>query len=178
MKTYWTFGLMVLLLMGCKSTLVSEQQAEQNRQQIAAQRYEVVLEWASPSSTRELNALSNANLLGIDNRSGRIDLSGSENYIRVFGDSVSVYLPYQGTRYAGVTPNNTNGTIKFEGVPINYALDYNEAKQRSTVSFGMRDRGERLDVAITIQANNSADVYVSSSQRNSIKYDGYISDLQ
>jgi hypothetical protein len=136
------------------------------------------MEWATPLATNAMNQISNANLLPMESRSGRINLMGSSSYIRTRGDSLLVYLPYYGTQQISLPPGNTNGAIQFEGVPLRYETRYNDKKDLSDISFRMKDDTEQYDVFIKVYGNKKASVYINSTHRNSIRYTGELNALK
>jgi hypothetical protein len=154
--------------------VVSEAEARQTRDLIENRNYELTMTWATPLATNAMNQISNANMLPMDSRTGRINLQGTSSYIRTKGDSLEVYLPYFGTRQLSITPGDTSGTIQFEGLPERYEAVYNEKKQFTDISFRMKDRTEQYDVNIRVFGNRSANVSVNSTHRNSIRYTGIL----
>jgi hypothetical protein len=167
------------MLTACKSadTGVTEAEAQQTRDLIEGANYEITMDWALPLATNAMTQISNANLLPMDSRSGRINLMGTSSYIRSQGDILEVYLPYFGTRQLTITPGDTNGAIQFEGVPERYEAVYNEKKQLTAISFRMKDKNEQFDVNIKVFGNKNANVYVNSTHRNSIRYTGSLAAL-
>ncbi|MBT8183741.1 MAG: DUF4251 domain-containing protein [Eudoraea sp.] len=180
MKTIVYLGIVMLLLTACKSAdpAISEFESQQTRELIDSRNYELTMTWATPLATNAMTQLSNANLLPMDSRSGRINLMGSSSYIRTKGDSLQVYLPYYGTSQISRAPGDTNGAIQFEGMPERYEVEYNDKKQHTDISFRMKDRTEQYDVFITVYGNKNANIYVNSTHRNSIRYTGELKALR
>tara|TARA_R110002072_G_scaffold118631_1_gene250801 strand:- start:229231 stop:229782 length:552 start_codon:yes stop_codon:yes gene_type:complete len=181
MKIILSFGIVLLLFTACKSsenTATSAAEALQTKQLVENGDFEINVEWANPMATNELNQLSNSGLLGVGNSAGRINLIGTANYMRLKNDSLSVYLPYFGTRQTGVRFGNNSGAIEFDGIPDEYELQYDEGKQRTELRFKMKEDTESYNVFITVYANRNVYVSVNSSQRNSISYEGVISRLE
>ena len=170
-----SIGLGLLLLVSCKSldsnTLVS---AQKMSALVESGSYEVTLDFANPMASTELNTLR---LLSPDNTGNRMDISGNVNHIKYSEDSLDVRLSYYGTRFSGVTDISGGGGIVFKGKPENYKTSFNEKKQRTTISFGIRERAESYDVIIEVYPSSKAFLSINSSQRSSITYDGSISEL-
>ena len=179
MRTY-IFMAVLIVLVGCKSadTGVSEFETQQTKTLIESNNYELTMTWATPMANNAMNQISNANLLPLDSRTGRINLQGSSSYIRTKGDSVQVYLPYFGTRQLSITPGDTNGAIQFEGLPERYEVEYNDKKRLTDIYIRVKDRTEQYDVNIKVFGNRNANVYVNSTHRTSIRYTGKLSTLQ
>ena len=180
MKSTKFLVILLVLLTACSSAdkAISTEEAMQTKDFVENNDYEVQLQWARPLATSELSQLAAANLLPMDSRSGQINLRGTQNFIRKHGDSLSVYLPYFGTRQVTINPADTNGAIEFDGVPEDYRVSYNEKRQRSVINFSMDDGNENFNVAITVWANKRAQVNVNSSFRNSIFYTGNMKALK
>ncbi len=170
----------LILLTACSSAekAVTTEQAMQTRAFVENQDFEVQLQWARPMASNEMAQLAANNLLPIDSRAGQINIRGTQNFIRKYGDSLSVYLPYFGTRQMTVNMADNNGAIQFDGLPENYKVSYNEKRQKSVINFSMDDGTETYNVAISIFANKRTQVNVNSSFRNSIFYTGQVKALK
>lgn len=179
MKTYIQLVVLMLFVAACKSTdpAVSDATANSTRNLIADGNYRMSFYWASPRVTNEFTQLSAANLLPIDSRSGRINLTGTENYIRVKGDSVQLYLPYFGTRQLSMNPAETSGSILYEGLLEDYTVDYDETKRRSSIRFSVKEDSEKFDISIQVAGNTNVTANVYSTHRTSISYTGEIAPI-
>ncbi|RMA64300.1 DUF4251 domain-containing protein [Ulvibacter antarcticus] len=180
MKAILKLSVVLLILVGCKGSdgVVNSVEAQQTQAMLDAGNFEIDLKTANPLASNELNQLQNSGLLGVGNSAGRINLIGITSYLQFKGDNLKVYLPYYGTRRMGVTMGRDNGAIEFDGVPTDYKSTYNEQKGRTQIDFSMREGSENYDVIITIYPNRNAFVNINSSQRNSISYDGVVSELK
>jgi len=180
MKNLIVLGLLLLFLGGCKSmdSAAKVEKALETKNLVENSDFEISFTWANPLFTNEIAQLSNANLLPLESRSGRINLLGSANYIKKRGDSLEIYLPYYGTRQIGVQMGSNNGAIEFTGIPTDYELAYNEKKRHSEISFKMKEDTERYRVYITVDAEQNVSVNLNSTQRTSIKYTGKVSALK
>jgi hypothetical protein len=149
--------------------------AQQTTDLLASRNFEITVNWANPLFSNDIIALG---LLPPGSTGGRIDLTSSSNYMRFKGDSLEVSLSYYGTRHAGVTTNSNRGGIEFEGIPKNYRTSFDEKKQRTRISFDMKEDSEHYDVSIEIFPSKRAYVGINSSQRSSINYDGVVAALK
>jgi hypothetical protein len=128
---------------------------------------------AYPMGTQAFNAIANSGILPPGSTSGAIQLIGIPNFIKVYGDSVSGYLPFYGERqFGGGLTSNTG--IEFKGIPNKYDQTYNETKERYDIAFEISDKMERYQVNISLFPNRSANVSVNSNQKNSIRYIGTV----
>lgn len=170
--------IVLLLLVACKSTdpAAALAEAENTRELVDQGDFEIVMQWARPLASSEMAQLARNNLLPIDSRAGQINLVGTQNFIRKYGDSLSIYLPYFGTRQMTANITDTNSAIEFDGIPEDYRVQYNDKKQRSMINFSMKDESEKYNVAITVYSNKRVQVNVNSTYRNSIFYTGNLTE--
>lgn len=108
----------------------------------------------------------------------RVNLTGNPNFIRFENDSVNVYLPFFGERYSGGGYNSDGGAIQFKGVPKELTIRENPEKGSVEVAFEGNRGTESFDFLITIFPNGVAYTSVASSQREKIRYDGNVVDLE
>ncbi|MAO08522.1 MAG: hypothetical protein CL596_07420 [Alteromonas sp.] len=180
MKPMYLFILSLWLLGSCQSIKhVDPQQAAATKALVAEGPFEMVFSRAHPLTTKEMTQLSATNLLPVESRSGMINMVGMANYVRKYGDSLSVFLPYYGTRQMSGRYNDSNGAIAFEGIPKTYDVMYDDAQQETNVKISFKDlEGEQYQVWATVQANGQVHARVNSSQRTSISYTGEVSKFK
>jgi hypothetical protein len=139
--------------------------------------FEFEAEWATPLASNELNQLA-PQLLPQGSNGARVNLIGTPNYLRIKNDTVSADLPYFGIMRFPRNPSNTNNSgVFFNGTPKDYEQKFNEKKRQTTISFDIKDDTESYQVFITVYSNKSARVSINSSHRNTISYDGDISEI-
>ncbi|MFC6860830.1 DUF4251 domain-containing protein [Zunongwangia atlantica] len=129
-------------------------------------------QWANPMRANTVTFINNPNF-----NSGNVNLIGNPNYIKFKGDSVDIFLPYFGVRQMGGGFNDRGG-IKFEGIPEDFKMTENEAKDYVRYEFMGRDDSEIYQFYITLYANGNASTSVNSSQRDNISYTGKFSRLE
>jgi len=173
---YYLFVFLIVLV-ACKSADVDPYSAEEAalvEKNLTDGNYTIELEWARPLNTAEMSKLYSSNILPAISQSGQINILDSANYIKKAGDSVSLYLPYYGTRQVSVNPANTNSALRFEGVPASYQVSFNERKQYHSVNTRVKIRTETLNLSIQVYKSKKVQVNVNSSHRTSISYTGNI----
>lgn len=149
----------VLSLVACTSTSTTIERPSQNfeklQELVDSKNFEIEAEWAYP--------------LG----SNRVNLFGNTNYFRMEGDRVNVYLPYYGIRRTG--PVYGSGTaVEFSGAYENLNIEEKPAKNEIIISFDIREKSERFSVQVSVFGNESSTIFIDSSQRDDIRYDGKI----
>lgn len=110
-------------------------------------------------------------------RGMRIDLIGNPNYIRIKNDSVFAYLPFFGERFSGGGYDGS-GAIEVGASLKNYKVKFNDKKQRIEIEFSASNGTESFDFNLTVFGSKNGNVYVSSSQRSSMNYDGSYSEIK
>ncbi|WP_034258238.1 DUF4251 domain-containing protein [Altibacter lentus] len=144
---------------------------------VAAEAFQIESDVANPMVTSGLNAVGNSGLLPAGSSVSRINLIGNSNFLRVEGNEVSAYLPYYGERRTGVSFDN-NSAIEFEGVPSTYTVSKDEEKNRYTIKFEISERNETYSVILTLFPNLKSTIDINSTDRTSIRYDGYVEAIK
>lgn len=144
---------------------------------VSSDRFEIRSDWAMPLATNSMNSLANAGLFPPGSSAGQINLIGNANYVRVMGDSLSVYLPYFGERQMGGGYNSDGAGIAFEGIPDTMEITKNEEKQQYDILLKMKHNLENFILTITLFPNLNSAINVSSSQRFPIRYSGSVQVL-
>lgn len=105
----------------------------------------------------------------------RIDLTTNMGYLKINKDNAEADLPYFGV--AHVASFSGNGGIKFNNENVNYQIELKDKKQIVIIQFKANQKSEALDLTLTVFKSGNASLYVSSSNRNSISYDGRVTEL-
>ncbi|RMB59465.1 DUF4251 domain-containing protein [Dokdonia sinensis] len=178
MKNLAFLSLFIMCLISCKSskTAVTPEQFQATNSLVAEKQFEFIADWAFPLNTNSLNQIANSGLLGIGNSSGRVNLIGNPNFIRFKNDSISGYLPFFGERQIS-SFNSTDTGISFSGIPVDYEEVVNQENNSIKIRFNIAERTEAYQVFMTIFGNRSARISINSSQRNAIRYDGTIKEM-
>ncbi len=155
-----------------KTNDYTEAQLTEFKDQIENRRFIIDAKWANPLSTRSINAIANAGLLAPGSTTNRIDLIGTQSTLEIEGDSVSANLPYYGERQIAGVYNNADVGIKFNGLPNDFKLDFNTKRQAYEMQFSIKNNTEVFDVNATLFPNNKVALYINSSQRLTIQYQG------
>ena len=165
MRRFFGFGGIILgaviiigtFLISCGSAnrnMEDDPQYRATLEEVSDLEFEIENEWANPTQYGRVNLLDNPNRIKFEN------------------DSVEVYLPFFGERYAGGAYDPDDGMIQYKGVPQNLQLQENTEKGAVKISFEGNRNTENLDFLITIFSNGVARTSVTSTQRETIIYDG------
>lgn len=107
----------------------------------------------------------------------RINLTTNPNYLKIDNETADIYLPYFGVVHSPGAMGGDGGIIA-EGKVENYRVDLNEKKQRTTIRFKAKGKNDSFDFTLTVYPNGNSNLNVNSNSRNSISYDGRISELE
>lgn len=140
---------------------------------VESKSFEVISDQASPSSTSSMNFIAQSGLLPYGSSVSRINLIGHSNYLRFEGDSVSADLPYYGERQIG-GGYNSDQSIVFDDKPKDLVIEKNEEKNFYNIEFSISKDTESYKVNLKIFPNMNTRIYVNSSQRLGISYEGHV----
>ncbi|MGI9546847.1 MAG: DUF4251 domain-containing protein [Flavobacteriaceae bacterium] len=104
-------------------------------------------------------------------------LNTTPNYINIDGEQADIYLPYFGVVHAA-NGYNAEAGIKFNGKLENYEIKFNDKKLQILLTFEIQRGHERHEFNFNIFKGATASLVVASSRRNSISYNGLISELE
>ncbi len=110
-------------------------------------------------------------------RGTMINLIGNANYLKISKDSVDVYLPYFGVLHSAVN-YGSGGGLKFNTLFKNYSVKYNDKKKRVRIKFESKNKSELFNMMLDVYGGGSASLSVSGSHRNSISYNGVVSEVK
>lgn len=169
-----------IVLTACSATKkakYSEAQLKDFKALVEARNFEFEARWANPMGTQSMNAIANAGLLAPGSTVNRIDLIGTASIFMVKGDSVIADLPYYGERQMGGAYNPNDIGIKFKGVPEKFELNFNEKKQAYEMQFNINNGTEAFNVNGVLFPNKRAMLFINTSQRLTIQYQGDFEEL-
>jgi len=164
--------------MGCNSAKKSIEPTAKTKALdalVSQKNFTMQADWAYPLVTSSLTSIANSRLLPPGSMVNSISLIGNVNHLRVYGDSISIDLPYYGERQIAGGYNTRRGGIVWKGIPDDFEVIKNEKKQRHLIKFSVNDIQESYRVIITLYPNWQSDVNITSSHRTAIRYKGAIS---
>lgn len=105
---------------------------------------------------------------------GSVNLSGSNYDIRVTPDSIIAYLPYYGRSFSAPMNQDDNG-YKFTSTKFSYK---NNARKKGgwDITITPQDAKENVRMNLTISVNGYASLVISSNNKQSITYNGYLAE--
>jgi len=104
---------------------------------------------------------------------GRSRALTSDYDLAIKRDTIISYLPYFGRAYAAPT-NLTGGGIEFTSTNFKYTPE--RKKNRWEIMIQPKDASDIQDMSLTIYDNGRASLHVNSVNRQSISFDGYITE--
>lgn len=137
--------------------------------------FKIVLDWAYPTSTMDLQKLANAGLFRNGSSPSQISLTGAGNYIEFKNDSIKGHLSYFGVQQMLTNYGNIDGGINFKGIPKKLKVT-KDKRNNYKLQFKINDSQnpiESYNISLRINAKK-VNAYLSSNARSSINYTGKI----
>ena len=107
---------------------------------------------------------------------GLIQLTGSQYQLIVTKDSVESYLPYYGRAYtATIGANPDESGIKFKSKNFKYKAD-KKKKGSWIITMNFKDTKDVQSMTLNVSENGYATLNVNSNNRQSISFNGYMSE--
>ncbi len=167
--------LVLLFAIGCSSTQipVDPEKEKELKEMIDKKDFKVLMNTASPLNTLEINQL--AFMLPNGSTPNRIILMGGEDYFKMNGDWIAADMAYFGTRQLGGEYSFKKGGIVFDGKYRSYKTEYDPAKKIYKLKYKILHKRESFNIVVKIFANWKCEVYVNTSHRTAINYNGFVS---
>lgn len=108
------------------------------------------------------------------NGGGLIQLTGSQYQLTVAKDSVEAYLPYYGRAYTA-TMNPDDSGIKFKSKDFKYKIGQKK-KGAWVITINPKDTKDTQSMTLNVSENGYATLNVNSNNKQSISFNGYISE--
>lgn len=181
MKTIITAVFAMFLVLSCTSTkTLTDTQKKELISWGNEKPFEIVSHRALPVPTMAFSSVANSGLLAPGNSAGSIDITGTGNYFRMRGDTISAQLPYFGERRFGYNNNSNELGIRFDGLPKIKEINFNEKKQRVDMHFSIKQKSDNeiYDIRVYVYASRSARIDVTSSERTAISFVGNLEPLE
>lgn len=170
---------LIVIFWGCRSSEKAATQGLENQvleNLVSKKSFLIESDWAQPSTNNAMNSVANSGLFLPGSSGSNINLTGNPNYLKVYGDTVSAYLPYFGVQQISAG-YGTGSAIEFKGIPENWTTRRNTKKNSHDITFTIRQETEVFQVSLTLYPNLTSHVHINSAQRNFIKYLGKVSEL-
>lgn len=161
-----------LLVLGLIAFNVSAQTDKANTAKIIAEKkYVFVATSAMPMNSTEINNILSRMPGG---SGGNINLTGSNYDVRITADSIACYLPYYGRAYAAPMNNDDSG-YKFKSKKFTYSATKRK-KGGWEININTKDVKDNVRMSLSISENGYATLNVISNNKQSISYNGYLSE--
>lgn len=155
---FFLVGAILFVACGSSKTAGGIEDFNQLQQLVNSREFEIEHQWVRPSW------------------GGSINLIGNTNFIRFKGDSVNVFLPYYGERYAG-GGYGSEGGIVYKGPVKNLKISTKKEDQEIVLEFEAQQGIESLHFYLKLFSNSNVSTNVTSSERATISYSGKITPL-
>ncbi|MES2650821.1 MAG: DUF4251 domain-containing protein [Bacteroidota bacterium] len=139
---------------------------------VEAKHFTFIASTAMPMNSTEINNIL-SRMPGA-NGGGAINLNGENYDVRITADSLVAYLPYYGRSFSAPIGRDESG-YKFTSTKFSY-----ESKLRKKggwqISINPKDTKESVRMNLTITENGYATLIISSNNKQSITYNGYLAE--
>jgi hypothetical protein len=128
---------------------------------------------AQPMNSMEINAILSR--MPGSMGAGLVQLRGDTYQLTVANDSVEAYLPYYGRSY--MAPRNPNeGGIKFNTKEFSYKADKKKKGNYIVTIKPVDSKSDVMSMMLNVTEKGYASLSVVSNNRQTITYNGFISD--
>jgi hypothetical protein len=107
---------------------------------------------------------------------GTINLTGSSYDIKITADSLVAYLPFYGRSYRATFGNDEAG-FKFNSKDFTY-IEKKRKKGGWDIALNTKDVKNNVRMNLSISENGYGSLVVSSNDKQSITYNGYLSEAK
>lgn len=172
MKTNVVFLFICMLSISCASNVViTPAEKDILETAIHTPKFTIDLEWAYALNADAGQLLNSLNPAGTVANGNRFYIQDGAYSFTVVKDSVSVNLPYFGTRQiSGGLPGNTG--INIEDSYSNWELKEVKKDSERTIDLRASEGGESYDITLILSVKGNATVIINSMIRESIRYTG------
>lgn len=161
-----------LLTLGLIAFNVSAQTDKSTTAKIVEEKkYVFVATNAMPMNSTEINNILSRMPGG---SGGNINLIGSSYDVRITPDSIECYLPYYGRAFAAPMNNDDSG-YKFKSKKFSYVATKRK-KGGWEIKVNTKDVKDNVRMNLSISENGYATLNVFSNNKQSISYNGYLSE--
>ena len=104
---------------------------------------------------------------------GNMATTSDINFMRMWGDSIQMALPYAGTSSVAKFDNGRGG-LRFTSTATRVRTARNEKQNSLDITFTTRYKAESFQCNLRIFSEGRASLGVNSSQRSFIQYEGLV----
>ena len=140
---------------------------------VEAKNFTFIASTAIPMNSTEINAILNR--MPGANGGGTINLTGASYDINISPDSIIAYLPYYGRAFNASYGSRDDSGYKFTSTKFSYE---NVVRKKGgwQITINPQDTKENVRMNLTVAVNGYATLIVSSNNKQSITYNGYLAE--
>lgn len=161
-----------LVLLFSAGTVYAQTDKATTAKIVAEKNYVFVATMAIPLNSADINNVLRQ--MPGNTGGGNINLNGSNYTVTVTPDSLVSYLPYYGRAFSAPMNNDENG-FKFKAKDFSYQLTKRK-KNGWDVAIVSKDVRDNVRMNLNISENGYATLNVISNNKQSITYNGYLSE--
>ena len=173
---------MLVVVLSCKSSETSAERAKKLSNleiTLDSKDFKIDVNTVYPFNTRATTQVLNQITRNTGNTANQIMINGYD--ITFKNDSVIGELPYYGERQLSSSRYNNHLGIALKDIPQNYSLTKHKKKDAYVIKFNMDDNSDSVEtynVIMTFYTNETVNISILSSHRNTINYRGRLIDTE
>ena len=177
------YGLWILfvvnVLTGCQTPKSAATPMEQQElaQMLEDQSFYFEAQWAMPLQTQALTALHAAGMFRPGSSVSRININKDGHFLQLEGGKAKANLPYYGQRDTYTDYAHSRDWIEFDTDATDYELQQDSDSRVYDLDLNAKRRSETFQFNLRVFPNRRTIVTVFSSQRDIIRYEGFLKPL-
>ena len=171
MKSFKTFGLLILGLIAFNVNAQTDKAI--TTRIVEEKNFLFIATSAIPLNSLDINNVLNR--MSGPPTGGTINLTSSNYDLKITPDSIVAYLPFYGRAFTAPYGNNSENGYKFTSKKFTY--DTKKGRKRGwDITIQTKDIKENVRMTLSISESGYASLSVVSQNKQSISYNGYLSE--
>ena len=173
---------MLVVVLSCKSSETSAERAQKLsniENKLNNKDFKIDVTTVYPFNTRATTQVLNQVTRNTGNTANQININGYD--ITFKNDSIIGELPYYGEQQMGGGRYNNHLGIVLNDIPKDYSLAKHRKKDAYIMKFTMDDNSDSVEtynVIMTFYTNETVNISILSSHRNTINYRGQLKAIE
>lgn len=173
MKSLKNLGLLALVLVAFTANAQTDKAT--TTKIVEAKNYIFVATTAIPLNSADINSVMSK--MSGPATAGTINLTGGNYDLKITADSIVAYLPFYGRAYSAPYGNSNEGGYKFTSKKFKYESKKGK-KKGWDIALQTNDVKDNVRMNLNISESGYATLSVTSVNKQSITYNGYLSEIE
>ncbi len=174
------YGLWILfvvnVLTGCQTpkAAATPQQQQELARMLEDGSFYFEAQWAMPLQTQAMVALHTAGMFRPGSSVSRININKDGHFLQLERGKAKANLPFYGQRHIATDYAHSRDWIEFDSEATDYEFTQDGESRMYDLDLKAKRRSESYQINLRIFPNRRTIVTVISSQRDVIRYEGYL----